>query len=129
MGEGAVPLNSLSLDKLTEHVLTLEEENNTEEYLGQLVLGLRLVPKNADHPFEGAGSLVTPGRGISSAASSSQVAAASSSKEAGDTGSIKGGKDGKRSPWSAVVNIVLVEGRGLKAMDLEGTSDPYCKVR
>jgi hypothetical protein len=27
------------------------------------------------------------------------------------------------------VNIVLVEGKDLLAMDLEGTSDPYCKFR
>ena len=39
------------------------------------------------------------------------------------------GTHGKKLPWSAIVNVVLVEGRDLKAMDLEGTSDPYCKVR
>ena len=39
------------------------------------------------------------------------------------------GGGSKRIPWSATVNVVLVEGRGLKAMDMEGTSDPYCKVR
>ena len=40
-----------------------------------------------------------------------------------------GGSSTKRVPWSAIVNVVLVEGKDLKVMDLEGTSDPYCKVR
>ena len=31
--------------------------------------------------------------------------------------------------WVAVVNVVLVEGQDLLAMDFEGTSDPYCKFR
>ena len=44
MGEGSVHLSEMSLDKLTEQVVTLED-NNTTEYLGQIVLGLRLVPK------------------------------------------------------------------------------------
>ncbi|CAB4059734.1 unnamed protein product [Lepeophtheirus salmonis] len=30
----------------------------------------------------------------------------------------------KATPWSATVNIVLVEGKNLTAMDFEGTSDP-----
>ena len=34
-----------------------------------------------------------------------------------------------RANWSSVVNILLVEGRDLLAMDEEGTSDPYCKFR
>ena len=31
--------------------------------------------------------------------------------------------------WSAIANVVLVEGKDLPAMDFEGTSDPYCKFR
>ena len=31
--------------------------------------------------------------------------------------------------WSAIVGIVLIEGKDLLAMDIEGTSDPYCKFR
>ena len=39
-------LSKVDLDKLTEEVIELKEDNNTEEYLGQIVLGLRLVPKS-----------------------------------------------------------------------------------
>ena len=34
-----------------------------------------------------------------------------------------------RATWASVVNILLVEGKDLLAMDEEGTSDPYCKFR
>ena len=34
-----------------------------------------------------------------------------------------------KTPRATNVNIVLVEGKDLLAMDLEGTSDPYCKFR
>ena len=50
MGEGKIPLSQLALDKLTEHVVDLEENGRTNEELGQIVLGLRLVPKSSiDH--------------------------------------------------------------------------------
>jgi len=53
MGKGSVALSALTLDKLTKKVITLKKDNNTEEYLGQIVLGLRLVPKSQ---FEGDNS-------------------------------------------------------------------------
>ena len=121
MGEGNVPLSTLALDKLTDFVVDLEEEGNTEEELGQIVLGLRLVPKSEAQ--DNTGSLVTSHRRRGSIDTSSQ-------KELSGLDAIKAAiGQGKRPPWSAVVNIVLVEGKDLKAMDLEGTSDPYCKVR
>ena len=122
MGEGNVPLSTLALDKLTDFVVDLEEEGNTEEELGQIVLGLRLVPKSEAQ--DNTGSLVTSHRRRGS------IDTSSVSKELSGLDAIKAAiGQGKRPPWSAVVNIVLVEGKDLKAMDLEGTSDPYCKVR
>ncbi|XP_052132895.1 multiple C2 and transmembrane domain-containing protein 1-like, partial [Frankliniella occidentalis] len=35
----------------------------------------------------------------------------------------------KSQIWSSVVTIVLVEGRNLLPMNMEGTSDPFCKFR
>ena len=40
---------------------------------------------------------------------------------------VVGGSGGQA--WEALVNVVLIEGRELLAMDFEGTSDPYCKFR
>lgn len=35
----------------------------------------------------------------------------------------------KSQIWSSVVTIVLVEGKNLLPMNMEGTSDPFCKFR
>ena len=40
-----------------------------------------------------------------------------------------GGGGGGGQAWDALVNVVLIEGKELLAMDFEGTSDPYCKFR
>jgi hypothetical protein len=116
MGEGSIYLVALELDKLTEHIVTLKEAENTD-FLGRVVLGLRLVPKLSD-PGDTTGSITSHIRS-GSIGSFSQFKA--------EAGGVL--RSGKRHPWSAVVNVVLVEGKDLKAMDLEGTSDPYCKVR
>ena len=47
---------------------------------------------------------------------------------AGGGGSGGGGSTGGQA-WDALVNVVLIEGKELLAMDFEGTSDPYCKFR
>ena len=54
MGKGSVALSALTLDKLTEEVITLKEGNNTEEYVGQIVLGLRYCPLSALSPVRSA---------------------------------------------------------------------------
>ncbi len=128
MGEGKVELSSLTLDKLTELVIELAEEKNTSEELGQLVLGVRLVPKSDGSDFSTIGALVKGTTGAHHHGQSSQmVSSASLTKDMGSSEAAKFG--GKRSLWSATVNIILVQGQGLQAMDEEGTSDPYCKVR
>ncbi len=133
MGEGGIPLFQLELDKLTERIVTLAETDNTE-YLGQIVLGLRLVPKSAEH-----GSEAAPGSIVTYSSSHLRSGSIGSSETPHPTPADAHGhpvKDGKAAGvkkrpqlWSATVNIVLVEGKDLMAMDLEGTSDPYCKVR
>ena len=39
------------------------------------------------------------------------------------------GNSSSSSAWTGVLNVVLIEGNDLLAMDFEGTSDPYCKFR
>ena len=46
----------------------------------------------------------------------------------GGGGGGSGGGGGGQA-WDALVNVVLIEGKELLAMDFEGTSDPYCKFR
>ena len=40
----------------------------------------------------------------------------------------KGLSRGKSFTWTAVVHLVLVQARGLMAMDSGDSSDPYCKI-
>ncbi len=114
MGEASVALTQLQLDSKQELLITLAESGNTE-YLGQLGLSLKLQAKDA---ADRSGSIVSH---ISSV--SSNYARASSTDAA--NAKVKA----KATPWSAVVNVVLIEGRDLLAMDLDGASDPYCKFR
>ena len=37
-------------------------------------------------------------------------------------------KTGKSLSWSALVHVVLIQARGLMAMDAGDSSDPYCKI-
>ena len=37
-------------------------------------------------------------------------------------------KSGKSLTWSALVHVVLIQARGLMAMDSGDSSDPYCKI-
>ena len=47
----------------------------------------------------------------------------------GGGGGSGGGGGGGGQAWDALVNVVLIEGKELLAMDFEGTGDPYCKFR
>ena len=60
---------------------------------------------------------------------SASLLAAGGSVGGGTTGVSEVRKSRGPQAWVAVVNVVLVEGEDLLAMDFEGTSDPYCKFR
>ena len=129
MGESSLSLLKLELDKPTEQILSLVETGKSE-YLGQISMTLRLEPKQ---PADRSSSIVsnlsssvrdgsvggggTGGRGSDGMAA--VAAAAVATKRCRSSG----------AAWSAVVNVVLIEGKELLAMDFEGTSDPYCKFR
>ena len=41
---------------------------------------------------------------------------------------MSGSAKGKALSWAAVVHVVMVQARGLTAMDAGESSDPYCKL-
>ena len=141
----------LDLDQPIERIITLIESGKSE-YLGQLSMELRLIPKSSSSDLPRIGTATSTAALASAAAISSHhydnpsnpgVANDGSSIKGylgsthGDSMSISSGasapaekkkvKTGEK--WSAIVSIVLIEGKDLLAMDIEGTSDPYCKFR
>ena len=153
IGEASISLVYLELDQPIERIITLVE-NGKSEYLGQLSVELRLIPKSSNSDLPRVGTAVSTASIASSAnaaGSNPQFDSASNPGLANDGSSIKGHlgstygdslsiSSGASAPaekkktkagekWSAIVSIVLIEGKDLLAMDIEGTSDPYCKFR
>ena len=151
IGEATISLVYLELDQPIERIITLVESGKSE-YLGQLSVDLRLIPKSSNSDLPRVGTAASTASVASSAAGSNpQFDSASNPGLANDGSSIKGHlgstygdslsiSSGASAPaekkktktgekWSAIVSIVLVEGKDLLAMDVEGTSDPYCKFR
>lgn len=122
MGEASLALGRLDLDRPHEILLSLAEPGKSE-YLGQLALSVRLESKRTIAAVRSNSSISL----LSSLSSVLPTASASSVNRDSMQQRRPGG--GRMAPWAAVVNIVLVEGRDLLAMDVEGTSDPYCKFR
>ena len=148
MGEATVSLVYLDLDKPIERIITLIESGKSE-YLGQLSMELRLIPKSSSSDLPRIGTATSTSALASAAADA--ISGVANAAVANDGSSIKGYlgsthgdslsiSSGASAPadkkktktgekWSAIVSIVLVEGKDLLAMDVEGTSDPYCKFR
>ncbi|XP_055995221.1 multiple C2 and transmembrane domain-containing protein 1-like isoform X6 [Ostrea edulis] len=109
MGSAEIDLSTFDLNTPTELKLELKEKKD-EEYMGYILLQCTLIPKSGEekeqfHQTRGstlkksAGSLESQARKL------------------------------KMQIWSGIVNIVLVEGQNLMAMDDNGLSDPYVKFR
>ena len=137
----------MELDQSVDRVITLVE-NGKSEYLGQLSMEFRLIPKEslADLPRLGTAtssaaaasgnpqfvSVANPGlandsnytRGRSGSTCADSMSIASGASAPAERKKVKSSEK-----WSAIVSIVLIEGKDLLAMDIEGTSDPYCKFR
>ena len=153
IGEASISLVYLELDQLTERIITLVESGKSE-YLGQLSMDLRLIPKSSNSDLPRVGTATSTASLASSAVAGGSNLQSDNASNAGpalDGSSIKGHlgsthadslsiSSGASAPadkkktkagekWSAIVSIVLIEGKDLLAMDIEGTSDPYCKFR
>jgi hypothetical protein len=85
----------------------------------KVTLEVKLSSK-CDSPSSASGAVGTPGAGTSSPTSGAKSAADQAKKVFNKL---------HQHSKTTNVNIVLVEGKDLLAMDLEGTSDPYCKFK
>ena len=109
MGQAQIVLSPGTVNREEEELVVSLVEAGQSQYLGQVSLTLKLstiLPSTPLHRRVSQAVTVSPARGIEMTA-----------RRLG------------RANWSSVVNILLVEGRDLLAMDEEGTSDPYCKFR
>ncbi|XP_046662457.1 LOW QUALITY PROTEIN: multiple C2 and transmembrane domain-containing protein-like [Homalodisca vitripennis] len=101
MGSAYLDLTKYDLGKPTDVVLTLRDVGKAE-YLGEIHLTATLWPKSQEDKeqyFQRSGKISDINRRL------------------------------KSQIWSSVVTIVLVEGKNLLPMDIDGFSDPYVKFR
>ncbi|RWS16204.1 multiple C2 and transmembrane domain-containing protein 1-like isoform X8 [Dinothrombium tinctorium] len=114
LGGATIDLTKLELNKPTRLVLDLTETgtDSTEEQSsswGQITLTVTLIPKTQEEKeqhFE---------KGMRTAMVAGDISTAV--------------KRLKTQVWDSVVNIVLVEGKGLSSKDENGLSDPYVKFK
>ncbi|XP_077514652.1 multiple C2 and transmembrane domain-containing protein-like isoform X3 [Amblyomma americanum] len=117
MGAAAVELHTLEIDRPTDILLNLTESGKAEDAnakdLGYIVLTVTLLPASARDDVEQQyfSKSLRLGSG------------------GGDASSAAAGKKQKVQLWDSVINVVLVEGRHLLAMDDNGLSDPYVRFR
>ncbi|XP_022331672.2 multiple C2 and transmembrane domain-containing protein 1-like isoform X2 [Crassostrea virginica] len=108
MGAAEINLSMLSLNSPTELKLELKDKKD-DEYMGFILLQCTLVPKSSEEKeFQ-------------------QTRGSTLKKSVGSLESQA--RKLKMQIWSGIVNIVLVEGHDLMAMDDNGLSDPYVKFR
>nr|XP_022331670.1 multiple C2 and transmembrane domain-containing protein 1-like isoform X2 [Crassostrea virginica] len=108
MGAAEINLSMLSLNSPTELKLELKDKKDVE-YMGFILLQCTLVPKSSEEKeFQ-------------------QTRGSTLKKSVGSLESQA--RKLKMQIWSGIVNIVLVEGHDLMAMDDNGLSDPYVKFR
>ncbi|XP_075746595.1 multiple C2 and transmembrane domain-containing protein 1-like [Rhipicephalus microplus] len=117
MGAATVELHTLEIDRPTDILLNLTESGKAEDAnakdLGYIVLTVTLLPASARDDVEQQyfSKSLRLGSG------------------GGDASSTSTSKKQKVQLWDSVINVVLVEGRNLLAMDDNGFSDPYVRFR
>ncbi|XP_078316310.1 multiple C2 and transmembrane domain-containing protein 1-like isoform X7 [Crassostrea virginica] len=109
MGAAEINLSMLSLNSPTELKLELKDKKD-DEYMGFILLQCTLVPKSSEEKEQ-----------------FQQTRGSTLKKSVGSLESQA--RKLKMQIWSGIVNIVLVEGHDLMAMDDNGLSDPYVKFR
>nr|XP_022334371.1 multiple C2 and transmembrane domain-containing protein 1-like isoform X4 [Crassostrea virginica] len=109
MGAAEINLSMLSLNSPTELKLELKDKKDVE-YMGFILLQCTLVPKSSEEKEQ-----------------FQQTRGSTLKKSVGSLESQA--RKLKMQIWSGIVNIVLVEGHDLMAMDDNGLSDPYVKFR
>ncbi|XP_043206417.1 multiple C2 and transmembrane domain-containing protein-like isoform X5 [Amphibalanus amphitrite] len=124
MGEAELDLSTLEPNREQEMTLNLSDSVKSGEQ-GSITLAANLVPKSKEEREQ------TPDpAGIRDwLRRHSFTPTDCVTKLAGAGSRSTDSKKLKNQQWSSVVTIVLVEAKDLMAMDSEGTSDPYVKLR
>ncbi|XP_039767104.1 multiple C2 and transmembrane domain-containing protein 1 isoform X3 [Ornithorhynchus anatinus] len=100
MGSAFLDLTLLELKRSTDVTLNLKDPHHPDHDLGTILLTVNLTPKEGEQ------------------------------KDVFQTQSLRLSDLHRKSHlWRGIVSITLIEGKGLKAMDSNGLSDPYVKFR
>ncbi|CAL8346843.1 unnamed protein product [Lota lota] len=111
MGAAQVHLESLEHQRILDLTLDLGDPQYPDQNLGTIDLGITLSPKDGD-------------------IRETTVLTGKSWKRSSKNQSMRLSDVHKKSQlWRGIVNIGLIEGRNLKAMDSNGHSDPYVRFR
>ncbi|KAJ1530562.1 hypothetical protein ONE63_005448 [Megalurothrips usitatus] len=127
MGSAVLDLTQLDLGRHTELCLPLHDAGkgpDHQEYMGELVLAVSLWPRTQEDREQASAGQT--GSGLSVAKLLPQVTQQyfQRNSKLSDVN-----RRLKSQIWSSVVTIVLVDGKNLLPMNMEGTSDPFCKFR
>eukprot|EP00118_Oscarella_pearsei_P004563 m.19761 g.19761 ORF g.19761 m.19761 type:complete len:916 (+) comp27899_c0_seq1:156-2903(+) len=118
MGSAWIDLSDLEVGIPNDLEIPLEDEDVTDEELGYLRMSITLTPLGK----EGAP------RALSRPSSVCEIGHKKLKRvKSGDFHALS--KRHKSQLWKGVLNVVLLNGKHLPAMDDNGFSDPYCKFR
>ncbi|XP_074935021.1 multiple C2 and transmembrane domain-containing protein 1 isoform X1 [Phalacrocorax aristotelis] len=112
IGSAFLDLGSLELNRKTDVILRLKDPHYPDHDLGSILLSVMVAPKEEQQEMT---MLMRKSWKRSSKCQSHSLHLSD--------------LRGKSQLWRGIVSITLIEGRGLKAMDANGLSDPYVKFR
>ncbi|XP_062516683.1 multiple C2 and transmembrane domain-containing protein 1-like isoform X2 [Corticium candelabrum] len=142
MGYAFVDLSNLALGESHVQTIYLEDEESEDENLGFLTLRLKLASRTHEFDLDEEQNVSIVERSptpVERPAKASQVTHKShcTIRRCRSKGSMRKAnsldhaavKRAKSQLWKNVLNVVLLNGKSLPAMDDNGFSDPYCKFR